>query len=241
MKLSTLFIVVAIVVALGTITAYNFSLRASYAKGEYKNRFSDMEFTELKSLNEFYVEGANLITVHVEPGIKEGLWIKNKLKEKLKVTAKGQTLILEPSDYAKANGLWSGIDEIILVANDLKKLKTSPYFNEEQVRSHRFPNYGEILLKGFKGNAFELQLGDYTSVSMEKCDVGAFSAWIGGEKNGNASLTINADNQIKTADLNIPGESKVSLINPKITKTSYNLSDKATVLLNGSTLQQIKR
>jgi len=67
-----------------------------------------------------------------------------------------------------------------------------------------------------------------------------FNAIVGSKTSKDAELTLSSDTKINNATLNVPGNSKLTLMDPKIVKTNYLLSDSATVSLNGKVVQMIK-
>ncbi|WP_316745663.1 hypothetical protein [Pedobacter gandavensis] len=239
MKTSNMLIIAAIIVSLGMITTYNFSLKAAYEAGDYKNRFNESEFTEMKNVETLNVNAANLITVVIEPGKKEGIWIRKRIKSRVALNQEGQTLTIGLTDEAKKAIRTIGYDDIVLIVNNLSKLKTVAYWPKGNTQEN--VNYfgSEVVLKGLKGDNLEIMMDGSTSVSMDKAVLKTLKAVIGEEK-GAAALNLDQDNQIEFAEFEIPGASKLTLSNPKIVKTQYNVSDKANVTLNGTALQVIK-
>lgn len=239
MKLSTICIIAAAIVSLGMLTAYNFSLKASYQKGGYKDRFNNLEFSNVKDLTELQINCANKFNISVEKGPKEGLWIKDELKELIKVTQVEGRLTIDMTDEAKELGYRIDEGDIILFSNSLNTINTVAYFNKEQMENKWFFNNGEIRIKGLTGDLLDLRIGRFTSVYMDHVKVATLKARVGEAGSEGSSLTVDSANHIAFADLSIPGTNKIELLNPKIIKTHYNLSDSATVSLNGEALKQI--
>ncbi|SHH06819.1 hypothetical protein [Pedobacter caeni] len=239
MKLSTICIIAAAIVSLGMLTAYNFSLKASYQKGGYKDRFNNLEFSNVKDLTELQINCANKFNISVEKGPKEGLWIKDELKELIKVTQVEGRLTIDMTDEAKKLGYRIDEGDIILFSNSLSTINTVAYFNKEQMENKWFFNNGEIRIKGLTGDLLDLRIGRFTSVYMDHVKVATLKARVGEAGSEGSSLTVDSANHIAFADLSIPGTNKIELLNPKIIKTRYNLSDSATVSLNGEALKQI--
>lgn len=241
MKLSNLFIIAAAVVSLAMLTAYNFSLKASYQKGGYKDRFNELEFNNAKDLTELQINCANRFNISVERGPKEGLWIRDKVKKSVKVTLVDGRLTIDMTDEAKELGFRTNLGDIILLSNSLNTINTVPYFNKEQIEKKWFYNDGEIRIKGLAGDLLDLQLGRFTAVYIDDVKVKTLKAMVGEAGSEGATLTVDAANQIAFADLSIPGKNKIELLNPKIVKTHYNLSDSAIVTLSGDVLKGINK
>ncbi|MBC8987473.1 hypothetical protein H9X96_17025 [Pedobacter sp. N36a] len=239
MKTSNMLIVAAIIVTLGMLTTYNFSLKAAYQAGEYKNRFHNSEFTEFKNIETLNVTAANLMAIVVEPGQKEGIWVRNRIKDRLVLKQDGTTLTIGLTDEARKTSRSTGADDIVLVLNSLNKLDTKAFFLDKTEVTDGRRYGGEVALRGIKATNLELQLGSGTAVSMDKVILKNLKAVVGAEGDA-AVLDLNTANEIEFADFEVPGASRLSLNNPKIVKTRYNLSDNATVTLNGAALQVIK-
>lgn len=239
MKTSNMLIIAAIIVTLGMLTTYNFSLKAAYQAGEYKNRFHESEFTEFKNIETLNVTAANLMAIVVEPGQKEGIWIRNRIKDRLVLKQTGTALTIGLTDEARKTSRSIGEDDIVLVVNSLKKLDTKAFFLDKNEPTDGKRYGGGVALKGIKTANLELEIGPGTAVSMDQVVLKTLKAVVG--PGGDlAVLDLGAANQIEFADFEIPGGSRLSLNNPKIVKTRYNLSDIATVTLNGTALLVIK-
>ncbi|WP_157262515.1 hypothetical protein [Pedobacter sp. PACM 27299] len=239
MKTSNMLIIAAIIVTLGMLTTYNFSLKAAYQAGEYKNRFHESEFTEIKNIETLKVTAANLMAIVVEPGQKEGIWIRNRIKDRLVLKQEGNDLTIGLTDEARKTSRSIGEDDIVLVVNNLTKLNTKAFFLDKTEVTDGKRYGGGVNLKGIKAGSLELEIGSGTAVSMNKVVLNTLKAMVGlgGDL---AVLDLDSANQIEFADFEIPGASRLVLNNPKIVKTRYNLSDVATVTLNGAALQVIK-
>ncbi|MCX2451037.1 hypothetical protein OQX61_07105 [Pedobacter sp. PLR] len=239
MKTSNMLIIAAIIVSLGMITTYNFSLKAAYEAGDYKNRFNESEFREMKNIETLNVADANLLAIVVEPGQKEGVWIRKRIKDRLVLNQVGNTLTIGLTDEARKMGRATRYDDIVLFTNKLNKLSTVAYWPAGNKREDVNIYGGEVSLKGIKSPDLDIRMAASTSVTMNKMMLKTLRAVVGDEKGG-AALNLDQDNHIEFAEFEIPGASKLSLSNPKIVKTRYNLSDKASVTLNGAALQVIK-
>lgn len=241
MKLSTIFIIATAVVSLGMLTAYNVSLKASYQKGGYKDRFNEMEFSSVKGLTAVQINAANKLAINIEKGGKEGLWIRDRIKSFVKISRAGATLTIDLTDEGKKRNLNRNDDDIILFSNTLSTISTIPYFTKEEDEAGWRYDDGDIRINGLKVDALNLLIGKFTSIYMNHVKTGTLKATVGEAGTGEAGLTVDSANEIAFADLSVPGKSKISLLNPKIVKTRYNLSDSATVTLNGTALEGMKK
>lgn len=235
MKVSTILIIAAVSASVIALTAFNLMQKSFYQGGEWKNRFYGMEYVPLKGITDIELADAEKMQVNIEKGDKEGLYIRETSKEHVTWTKDGNKLKFEVTKKAKSGAPFRN-EDFVLVLRQIDHLKTSPYvplkFQKEYPRA-------EVTIQGFKQNYLQLDLGKQGAVKLEQMDLDSLSATIGNTE-GKASLRIQEDSKIRKAEFTIPGESGLILNNPNITKATYNVSDKATVMLNGNALQVLK-
>lgn len=241
MKSSNMMIILGLIITIGILTAYNFSLKASYQQGTYKNPFKGMEFNAMAKLDELDVEASNKIGMRIESGSAEGLWIREEVKALLNVKREGNKLTVDLTDEAKQNGFRISANDVILITNSLKVFSANTYFTPEQVKNRTFYIGLAQEIKGLQVAQLDVRLGGYAAVSIDKTKLGTLKAKIGdGQSDGPARLSLENGNEIQEAELDVLGNSELNLKDPKIVKTNYHLAEKATVTLNGRALQQFR-
>jgi hypothetical protein len=240
MKTSTTLIIVAAGIMLASLILYNYSLKASYNNGDYKNRYYGLKFAPLKNLNEIHVESANKMAVQIEQGAKEGIWIKEKIADKLKWTVTGGVLNINFTDNAKKDEDRIYGQNIIIVSKKIDRVITHSYFTSVEEEKNGYTS-GSIGVNGFRQDNMDLILDNSTLLDLSKTTLNTLNAKIGLKSTGSATLNITSDNNINTAVFSIPGAGTLTLMNPTIVKTSYQLSDEATVTLNGSPLKMLSQ
>ena len=236
MKKSTIMITAAVLVILGSLTAFNIKIKQIYLTGSYKSRFNGMDFTPLNGLENIDIQNANKLGIKIEQGEKEGIWIGKTSKDIHQLDFHDHTLKMGFSEEAKKNGYYSW-DEVVIITKNLKKVKTMPYISNPEDANNIT---GTLEIKGYQIKNLDLQVGLGGTFFLYKMQMDTLNAIVGDEKNGKAALYISSDTKINTANLNVPGKSTLTLADPKITKAVYNLSDSATVSLNGKMVQLIK-
>jgi hypothetical protein len=235
MKTSTTLIIAAVCVILASLTIYNFSLKSSFLNGDYKNRFYGLKFTPIKNLKEVHVESGNKLSVQIEQGTKEGIWIEEKTNDFLKWTVSGNVLNINLNEKAKKDGNRISGENIIIISNKIDRVVTHPFFKDPEEEKNGY-NSGEVVIKGFNQDKMALYLDKSTAVYLDKSKLNLLDADLADKLNGNSRLTIAAENTIKDAMFKIQGAGTLNLMDPTIIKTNYQLSDKATVTLNGKSL-----
>lgn len=236
MKKSSIMIITAVLVTLGSLTAFNIDVKKVYLSGAYKSRFRDMEFTSLKGIENLDLQNADQMGIEVQYGTKEGIWIHKSVKEQITTNIVGQTLKIGIDKNSKEDG-GIGWGRVIIITRKLGKVNTTSNLHITQENSYYD---AQVSISGYQEGNLDLQISDGVSVSLSSCKLNQLTANIGDEKYGKADVHMGSDMKINTATFNIPGMSSLTLAAPDITKVTYNLSDSATVTLNGKLVQMIK-
>jgi len=236
MKTSTTLIVATAFVMLAGLITYNFDLKSSFLRGDYKNRFYGMEFTSCKDIRNIQVGTANKLSVIVEQGAKEGVWIKTKQKDQIKWSSVGSLLKIDINREEGDEKMRFSNDDVIVISKSLEKVTTESYFDSDDQQQF-YSIYGETTINGFHQDSLEVVMDKFTKVSLNKLKLNRLDATIGDQLKGKAELMITSENTITNANFKIPGESFLNLLNPEFVKTNYQLSDKANVQLNGKLLK----
>lgn len=237
MKLSTIFIITAIIITLICLAVFNFDLKASFLRGDYKNPFYGLEYNAVKQTNSLEIAAANKISIRVEQGKKEGLWLADRIKGKLVWSKEGNVLKIDLTAEAKEGDFEVYGHELILVTQNISKIITHPYFEKAYPNKLRYQ--GNVSIYGFQQDSLTLDLGPSIFAYLDKMKLSVLNAVIGDQKLGNSNLTLSNRNEIRSASFNIPGESSLELQNPSIIKTNYTVTDKATVSLSGKVVQPL--
>lgn len=233
MKSSSIILITAVLLFFGALTAYNVSLKASYLTGKYKVRFNKHAFTPLAGVNELQLKSANMISIGVESGAEDGIWISDRLKGQLKITQEGSVLVIDVADKKLYTGF--GPDEVVLISNKLNKLQTYCYYdkNREMMEYYR----GTISIDALKSDSLNVILDNGSYMTMDDVTFGTLKSRLGG-KGSAATLTIDSKSIIGTADFDVEGSSTLQLNNPKISSVHYLFSDSCSVSMTGKVARQ---
>lgn len=236
MKTSTMIIIAAVVIIMGCLTAFNYNLKGEYLSGAYKSRFRNMNFTPLKGIEKLDVQQANLLDIRVEQGDKEGIWIKKDVSDQVHFKVNAQVLTLF-ADHGEADELAIEDGGVIIVTKTLTAIKTSPYLRKSK---QYYMGSGRFSVNGYQLDQLDLDISKDVRLSLNNMKLNSLHAAVGDKIHGRAELLISSDTKINTAELIIPGNSKLNLQNPTIVKATYNLCDSASVTLSGKAVQMIK-
>lgn len=236
MKTSTMIIITAVVIIMGCLTAFNYNLKGEYLSGEYKSRFKNMDFTSLKGIEELDLRDANLLGIRIEQGNKEGIWISKDISDKVHFKVDAQLFTLT-ADHDNGDGFIMQDGGVIIVTKSLNAVKTSP---DVQDSKKYYRGSSEVSINGYQLGQLDVQVCKDVRLSLNNMKMNSLHAAVGDKTYGSAELLISSDTKINTAQMDLPGASRLTLLNPTIIKATYNLSDSATVTLSGKAVQMIK-
>ena len=157
----------------------------------------------------------------------------------VKFDVKGQTLNLSASETGRHMNSSRINGQIIIITKKLSVIATTPYYIPKEGESYWYGS-SEISLKGYHLDQLDLQIASFVNVYLRRMEMQTLHATVGTKTSKDAELTLSSDTKINNATLNVPGKSKLNLLDPKIIKTNYLLSDSATVSLNGKVVQMIR-
>lgn len=241
MKTSNMLLLTSVLVVLGCLTAYNFGLKAIYQTKDYKNEFSGMTFSALNGVEKLILKSANLMDVQIKKGNKEGVWVNKKLKDRLDISIDKQTASIglaarnEKEELREPSGI-----RLIIFTKNLNSVITNSIADSGKVEDHAAHRTGSIEIRGYHSDNFQLTLSPATEVSMDYMQLNNFQSVVGTKTGYSSSLILASDNKINAAQFDIPGNGGLVLNNPKIIKAKYNLSERASVSLDGKVVQQLK-
>jgi hypothetical protein len=243
MKTSNKLIISATLIIIGYLVAYDFALKAEYVKGTYKSRFYQMKQLSFKNFNAIEHNAANNINLRVEQGPGFGVWVDERLKDKIIIRQHKQTLSIYYN--SKDNYRRYAIDhDIIIICPYINSIITNAHFYADTVKtatgiqttmSH--PDFGTpTTITGFK-STMSIQANTFTKIEMYNNNLPALNALVNGN---NAVLKIDTTNIIKVATIQTSGESVLSLLNPAIETLHYNIADSTELTLSGKSFRQIR-
>jgi len=233
MKLSTVMLMISVSLFFGVLMVYNLSLKAAYEKGTFRERFGEHTFTRLGNVKQLQLKSANMISVSIENGKQEGVWLSDRVKDKVKVSQAGEIVTVELIKQDADNYIHIGANEVVLIVNKLNKLSTDNF----RLKGRELQDYGgEINIKNLSGDSFDLFVTEQARVSMYGTRFKVFNAVLAGD--GWSSLVVASTNHLDTAYFNIKGKSFLNLQNPVINAPHYKFGDSSRVELWGRSAQR---
>jgi hypothetical protein len=245
MKTSNKLILSALIILLVSIGIYNNALKAEFLTGNYKSPFRD--YTALNNIKDFdaiQVNASNQMQVKITNGDSK-VWVSKFAADRIKITQKGKTLILDLA-YDKDNN-W--LNNVIISCPKLVSVKTYAFYmdgNKKVIENDKHGNdgyYGDnwVEIQGFKQDSLTLQQDNYSKIKLEHNQINSLKAIEGITLNAEPLLSIAKNNTIQNADLQINQKSQLELNNVYIPQLRTHFSDSAKVSFSGVALKNLNK
>ncbi len=239
MKTSTILILTTVLVILGFLVAFNFKMKQEYDYELGKGQYRFMEFTPLKGVEKMDFKLADGSQVKIVQGSKEGMWVNKRMRDNVTFKIAGHTLSLSLSHEHTRTEFSSWNADIVITTKILKAVEAHAYYSNRSEFKANSEGTCFIDVDGYQPDLFDLKIGEYVNATLDHMQIDTLKADIG-EISKKAGLTLLSGVKANVAQINIPGNGQLSLYNSKIVKTTYNLSDAATVAVNGKVVKMIK-
>ncbi len=239
MKTSNKLLLTAILIIVVSMVTYDLALRAEYRKGTYKSRFYGMDKTSvLSGFTTINNRAANLISIQVEQGSDQGVWVKSEWKDRIKISRNGMALVIEAADK-QATHLSPYQNSITIICPSLEKVITSPFVAAKGGEEGNY-SHGSIFIKGFNLENLDLKIAKSIDIYLENNKINSLKAIVGDDKSRDARLDISSNNHFNYAEITVAGMNQLQIQSPVIDKSNFNISDSAQLFLSKSSLKMFQ-
>jgi hypothetical protein len=240
MKTSNKWLLAALLLLLGSLSAYNMGLRAEYASSAYKDPLRNTTTLNFKDFSEVDVQGASLMNVKVVAG-PYNLRVDKKAAQYVKVSQQGARLTIAlvfPKDRE-----WLGGGEVLTITcPQLKKLTAgAEYSAAGKAQKDRNRGRGNVRIQGFRQDSLLVQHDYSTQVELSDNQLAYLRAETGRRPGSTSVLHIEKSNRIQAADLTVQAKSELKLEAGGIDQLSTQFGDSATATLAGAGLGSLSR
>jgi len=230
-------LIAAGVFLLACLVGYDFTLKAEYEKGAYKSRFYGMTEIKIKDFDKIKHKCGNMIGLRVEQGKTYGVWMQSFQKDWIKFSQQGETLNI---DYVgKEEESWGSSVGIIIICPKISQVDATTYM--PKLPGVRFSLRGLVEVAGFKQTVpLSISAGAWTDFYLTNNKLTQLNADFGFSSGDEPNLTIDNNNIIHAANLNLKGNSTLNLYSPAIAQPNYHFGDSTRVTLSGSSLKLVQ-
>jgi len=245
MKTSNKLMLGALVVLLVSLTIYDFTLKAEYLTGNYKNPYKDYISSDIKSFNEIEINATNMINITIRKG-DYAIHTAKSNEDILRFTKVGNRLIINV-DFEKNpksnDPNIAHFNKVDIYCPNITYVKTNEHrytmpmkkISQEDRESVNSAE-GILMLRRFKLDSLNIEHKSGT-IFLGKDTIGLLRVTTAAQSN----LNIEDDVYISKADMHINDQSTLRLEKFNIPKFNYTLADSATITFTskGATLKDL--
>lgn len=240
MKTSNKWLLAALLLLLGSLSAYNMALRTEYVAGNYKNERRNMVALPFKDFTEIDVQAASQVGVKVVAG-PYGVRLNKAAEKYVKVTQQGPRLIIALA-FPEGRESLGNRETLTISLPQLRQLAVSGTYSLEgkAVVDKRDGGRGPgVRVEGFRQDSLRVQQDHGTRVDLAGSQLGFLRAEAGRTPGSQPVLHIEASNRIQGAYLSVQNEGELQLEAGSIPKLRTQFGDSARATLTGAGLRSL--
>jgi hypothetical protein len=230
MKTSNKLIIVAGVLVFSFLVLHDFALQAEFKKGDYLSTYYHMEKLPIEDFDEVDLAAEGFTSLNFKQGPKFEVWVNSTASNELIFTKKGRVLNISrkgssPKVYSEK--------KIIIICPQLKSLATRPF------KEVYYARIADIIINNFKQDSMYLQTSRASDITLFGSTINSLTA---GSDTSGGTLSLSVFNHIKDCNINMKGESTLSLTEkPGSGKVLYKLSPNTRLNLSGNAVNLFAR
>lgn len=238
MKTSNKWLLAALLLLLGSLTAYNMGLRAEFRKGTYKDPTHDTVALNFKDFTEIDLQAANMVGLKVVAG-PYSVRLNKAAEKYVKVTQQGQRLTIKlvfPEDRQPMNSRQA----LTISLPQLAKLSaTGTYVMNGKPVTEKHRTGIALRIEGFRQDSLNVQQDHGTQVELARNQLGFLRAEAGHSPGSRPTLHIDNSNRIQSAYLSVQNEGQLLLEAGGIPNLRTQFGDSAHATLTGAGLTNL--
>ena len=238
MKTSNKLLLAALLLLLGSLTAFNVKLRAEYARGAYKDPKLNSLALDFKDFTEIDVQAAGALGVKIVAG-PYGVRLNKAAEKYVKVTQQGPRLTVALAFPSGREFLGSG--EVLTIG--LPRLNqltaSSTYLLKGKAVTDKANRGGTLRIEGFRQDSLRVQQDHGTRVQLAGNQLGYLRAEAGRTPGSQPVLQIDKTNRILAANLRVQAQGELRLDAGGIPQLRTQFGDSARATLTGAALRDL--
>jgi hypothetical protein len=237
MKTSNKLILVAILVILVCLVAYDLLLKAAYLSGDYKTPYKSYTTLPWKNFDIVEVNSSTAVNVQFVQG-PFSVKIDGYALEYTTIRQQGKRLQINA--YLENRRFWNPHPYLILIScPKLAKVYANAtyYAGKHQVTDSiawEDWNVRKVLIDGFKQDSLSVEQDYGSTVILSNNIIRSVHAVIGKSEGSSSRIILQQTNQFDNVSLDIGHRSKLELENCIIHHLDYHLSDNAKLIVKGN-------
>lgn len=238
MKNSNKWVLAAVLLLLGSLTAYNMGLRAEYRTGHYKDPLHNFAALNFKDFTSVSVPAATALQVKIVRG-PFGVRLNNDAAG-VHVAQRGGQLVVTAS-FAGQRPYWGRREMLVISCPRLDSLTTDAVYQlDGKPQTDKNGTLGRVAVEDFVQDSLVLRQHRTSHVALAGNTLRYLRAEVGSGPGG-AALALNGSNHIAAADLDVRRHGELAISNLVIPNLRYHFADSAQATLAGTALGRLVR
>ncbi|TPG67354.1 hypothetical protein [Hymenobacter nivis] len=239
MKNSNKWVLAAVLLLLGSLTAFNMGLRAEYRTGHYKDPLHNFGALNFKNFTSVSVPAATAVPVKIVRG-PFGVRLNKEVSALVQVAQRGGQLVVTAT-FAGQRPYWGPREVLIISCPRLDSLTTDAvYALDGKPQTDKNGTLGHVAVEGFAQDSLVLRQHRMSRVALAGNTLRYLRAEVGSGPGG-AALNLNGSNRIAAADFDVRRHGELGISNVVIPNLRYHFADSAQATLGGTALGQLVR
>ncbi|HEX8326809.1 MAG TPA: hypothetical protein VF629_04665 [Hymenobacter sp.] len=238
MKTSNKWLLAALLLLLGSLSAYNMGLRAEHTKGAYKDPKRNTTTLNLKDFSQIDVQAASAMNVNVVAG-PYGVRLNKDAEKYVKLTQQGARLTVSLA-FPDEQQLLGSRETLTISLPRLTQLTASgTYAVNGKPRREKAYRGRHVRIEGFRQDSLLLLQDHGTQVDLANNQLGYLRAEAGRTPGSHSVLHIASSNRILGASLNVQHQGELQLEAGGISTLRTQFGDSARATLTGAGLRSL--
>ncbi|WP_201981372.1 hypothetical protein [Hymenobacter rubidus] len=238
MKTSNKWLLAALLLLLGSLTAYNMGLRAEYRKGAYKDPSYNTVALNFKDFTEIDLQAANIVGLKVVSG-PYSMRLNKAAEKYVKVTQQGRRLTIAVA-FPDGRQPMGGRQTMTISLPQLTQLTaTGTYLLNGKTVTEKHPEGQTLRIEGFHQDSLLVRQDHGTQVELARNQLGFLRAEAGHSPGSRPTLHIENSNRIASAQLSVQNEGQLKLDAGGIASLRTQFGDSTKALLTGAGLSSL--
>lgn len=235
MKTSNLLLLVAALVLLGSLTAYNMALRTEYRRGTYKDPLREYSHLAFKNFDEVVVPAGSVGNFKIIAG-PWAVRLSPSAAEYVHVRQQGRRLELTAAFPDKWH--WLPGEAVVISCPRLASLRTDAVYTAagKPIADTRVESHYRVLVQGFGQDTLRVQADRASRVELAANRLAYLDATAGRTPGSHSALLLADDNHIGAARLRCDNRATLELNGLRIPNLHYQLGDSVQLSLRGQAL-----
>ncbi len=239
MKNSNKWVLAAVLLLLGSLTAYNMGLRAEYRTGNYKDPLHNFAALDFKNFTSVSVPAATALQVKIVRG-PFGVRLNKGAASVVHMAQRGGQLVVT-ANFTGQRPYWGEREMLIISCPRLDSLTTDAVYQlDGKPQTDKNGTMGRVAVEDFVQDSLVLRQHRTSRVALAGNTLRYLHAEVGSGPGG-AALALNGSNHIAAADLDVRRHGELAISNLVIPSLRYHFADSAQATLGGTALGQLVR